>query len=91
MVEGPSRGGRTLPVRRTMAHRYTLGAMKKYHITLTIGVSTYLDAEAWKQRDSVIYFMKRGQIVAWYASATVRKIEDCTHGPPCEPEYQAAA
>ncbi|QIF03508.1 hypothetical protein [Roseimicrobium sp. ORNL1] len=65
--------------------------MKKYHITLTIGVSTYLDAEAWSQRDSAICFMNHGQIVAWYARATVRKIEDCTHGPPCKSEYQAAA
>jgi hypothetical protein len=65
--------------------------MKTYHITLTIGVSTYLEAEAWRERDSAICFMKRGQTVASYARATVRKIEDCTHGPPCQPEYQAAA
>jgi hypothetical protein len=61
--------------------------MKKYVLTLNIGLTSHIDADRWVKEENAVRFMRGGREVATYYIGTIRKIEDCTKGVPCKPEY----
>lgn len=64
--------------------------MKKYGVTLSIGLTTYIEADYWVKDENMLWFVRGGRETAVYFLRTITKVEDCTKGHPCEPDYQAA-
>jgi hypothetical protein len=65
--------------------------MKTYAVTLSIKLTALVHAEQWVMDEKSIRFLKKGAEVALYAKPSIAKIEDCTSGAPCPPEYVARA